>query len=212
MILQPAEPYIFATHLPYPLVPKGGRTIHCFRDQKDVLVSTYHYLNSLLSLKGRVSLNMFAQVWCPQVEMTLKDLLKWWDHRHDDDVLLLFYEDLKEDHDGYVRRIAKFISVDCDDEAFTRIVHTTTHAEMVWNISKFDSRTFAVYIAKKIGDTVADEHVGRVREGGGRSGDGKQLPSDIQAHIDKVWAKIITSKLGFQTYEEMRENWHKEQM
>ena len=36
---QPASPHILATHLQYPLVPKGGKTIYCFREQKDALVS-----------------------------------------------------------------------------------------------------------------------------------------------------------------------------
>ena len=211
---QPAKPYILATHLPYPLVPKRGKLIYCYREQKDVLMSAYHYLDSLLALKGRVNVNTFAQVWYHQVEKNLEDLLMWWEHRHDENVLFLFYDDLLEDHTGSVRLIAKFINIDCDEDAFARVVHTTTHAEMARNSSKFESCSFAVEIAKMIGESQAasgSDYVGRVRKTGGRSGDGQQLTSEVQVHIDQQWHDIVTSKLGFQNLNEMRQDWHKEQ-
>ena len=87
---QPASPRILATHLQYPLVPKGGKTIYCFREQKDALVSAYYHLNSMFLLKGRVLLSNLALSVMPQVEKNLNDLLLWWEHRHDDDILMLF--------------------------------------------------------------------------------------------------------------------------
>ena len=61
------------------------------------------------------------------VAMVLNGLLVWWEHRNDDDVLFLFFDDLKEDHDGCVNCIAQFIGVDCDEALLTHVVHTTTH-------------------------------------------------------------------------------------
>ena len=56
------------------------------------------------------------------------------------------------------------------------------------------------------------EFVGRVRKDGGKSGEGKQkLPIEIQQRIDQMWQEIVTSKLGFQNLQEMREAWKKEQ-
>ena len=63
-------------------------------------------------------------------------------------MLLLFYDDLKEDHIECVRRIAKFMGVDCDEETIARVVHTTTHAEMVKHHSKFDNQGQILMIAK----------------------------------------------------------------
>ena len=40
---QPVKPRIFITHLRYPLVPVGGRRIHCFRDPKDSILSDYYF-------------------------------------------------------------------------------------------------------------------------------------------------------------------------
>ena len=207
---QPAKPRIFATHLPHQVIPKGGRLIYCFRDQKDSLLSSYHFLNTLIALRGRVSLSIFAQHYSfEQIEFRLKDLVVWWEHRHDDNLLLLFFDDLMEDHAGCVRRIAKFMGVDCDEDAVARVVHTTTHSEMARHYSKFSVRRFAEVLAEKIGEEPPPEGelVSRVRKDGGKSGEGKQkLPVEVQQHIDQMWQEIVTLKLGFQNLQEMREN------
>ena len=209
---QPAEPRVFFSHTVYPSIPKGGKIINCHRDMKDVAYSSYWFLDTMLSLKGRVSLPIFAKAMVAGdfVKMRLQDLLLWWDHRHDDDVLLLFFDDLKEDHAGCVRRIAKFTAIDCDEEVLARVVHTTTHAEMSRHHSKFDSRNQAVLFAKKIGEEPPAEFAGRVRKGGGRSGDGQALPPEVQQYIEEQWQEIVTAKLGFRNLKEMREAWHKE--
>ena len=211
---QPAKPRILATHLTYPLIPKGGRNIYCFRDQKDMLVSACYYADWVLSLNGRVSLPNTALALMPQVEINLHDLVLWWEHRHDDDILLFFYDDLLKDHAGSVHRIAKFIGVDCDEDTLARVVHTTTHAEMARNHRKFDTHAIAMHIAQKAGDTLlpVNERVERVRKNGGRSGDGRRLPAEIQQRVDKLWLDIVTPKLGFSNLQEMREAWHKEQL
>ena len=209
---QPVKPHIFLTHLSYPFVALGGRRLYCFRDQKDALLSAYRFMDSFLSLKGRVTLPIFSSVWIQSVEHRFKDLLVWWEHRHEPDLLLLFFDDLKEDHAGCVRRIAKHINVDCDEETISRIVHTTTHAEMVKHHNKFESRKFASIIAEKLGETVLPqgEYVGRVRRDGGKSGQGQQLPLDVKQRIDQLWKEIVTAKLGFKDLDEMREAWKKE--
>lgn len=211
---QPAEPHIFMSHLPYAGIPSGGRKIHCYRDPKDALVSHYHFLDSFLSFNGRVSLDVFAQVDIQRgaVSIYLVDLLEWWEHRHDPDVLFLFYDDLKEDHIGCVRRIAKFMGVDCSEEVIMRVVHTTTHAEMLRHSSKFDLHSVVHNIAKRFreGNEEDNTMVGRVRKGGGKSGEGQLLPPDIKEHIDQKWEETVTAKLGFKSLNEMRLYWKKE--
>ena len=144
----------------------------------------------------------------------LNDLLLWWKNHHEDDILLFFFDDLLEDHAGSVRRIAKFIGVDCNEDALVRVVHTTTHAEMARQHNKFDSHKIRMDIARKAGDTLPpeNERVERVRKNGGKSGDGRQLPAEIQQRVDQLWLEIITPKLGFGDLQEMRKAWHKEQL
>ena len=212
---QPAFPYIYGTHLPYPLVPDGCRKIFSFRDPKDVIVSAWHCMDSLIALKGRVTLPLFAyECGLHYIEKHLVDLVPWWNHRNDQDLLLIFFDDLKEDHAGTVCRIAKFMGVDLDDEAIARVVHTTSHAEMSrHSSSKFDTRKLSLMLTEKFGDKPPpeEEFTGRVRKDGGKSGEGKEkLPDEVQLLIDQMWQEIVTSKLGFKNLREMRDAWKTE--
>ena len=212
-VIQPAEPRVFLTHFTYERVPKGGRLIYCFRNPTDLLYSLYLFIDTMWLLKGRVSLKTCLDFF-GSIQFTaiyLRDLLVWWEHRHDEDVLILFFDDLLEDHMGCVRRIAKFIGAQhCDDETIARVVQTTTHAEMAKNHSKFDNHSIIKACAPLWGDSVPSKLVGRVRTDGGRSGDGQKLPVEVQQRIEKEWQDIIMPKLGFNNFQEMREEWKNE--
>lgn len=130
-------------------------------------------------------------------------------------MLIVFFDDLKEDHEGCVRRIAKFMGIECDYDVIARVVHTTTHAEMARHHSKFGVRRFATVVAEKLGESPPPEGepISRVRRDGGKSGEGKEkLPLELQQRIDQMWREIVTAKLGFKDLKEMREAWKREQM
>ena len=207
--VQSADPRIFFTHLPYADIPKGGKLIYCFRDQMDAFYSYYVFINTMAVLKNRVSLSVFADYF-QRLQWTRKhfeDLLVWWEHRNDSNVLFLFYDDLKENHVGCVRRIAKFMGSDCGEAVIASVVHATTHAEMVRHHSKFDMHSIVIANARALGDEPPSELCGGVRKDGGKSGDGTMLPQEVQQSIVNEWREIVTSKLGFQSLASMREAW-----
>ena len=105
----------------------------------------------------------------------MKHLLKWWEHHNDADKLVLFYDNLKEDHAGSVCQIAKFMGMNCNEEVIARVVHTTSHSEMSRHASKFDTAPWPQNIIDKLGEAPVKDgtHVSRVRKDGGRSNDGK---------------------------------------
>ena len=88
---------------------------------------------------------------------------------------IIFFDDLKEDHAGNVRRIATFMGIDLDEDAIARVIHTTSRAEMSRQASKFDTHKIALKMSKMIGEEPVpeSEFVGRVRKDGGKSGEGK---------------------------------------
>lgn len=212
-MVQPAEPRVFLAHYPYDRTPKGGKLIYIFREQKDAFFSWYNYLDTEIVLKGRVSMDVFVDIFMNNAHWTannMRTMLEWWDHRHDDDVMFTFYDDLMDNRAECVRRIAKFIGVVCDEETVARVVRTTSHAEMAKHHSKFDNHSIVAITAKSIGDVPPVEISGRVRKDGGRSGDGRKLPLDVQTRIDDEWRDIVTAKLGFRNFQEMRVAWEKE--
>ena len=212
-LIQPAAPRIFATHKAHGLVPRGGKIIVCFRDPIDVIYSAILFLDSQMLLKGRVAMPLLCMSVIDKWKVFYPSLLYWWEHRNDEDVLLLFFDDLKEDHSGSVRRIAKFIGVDCSEEEIGRVVHTTTHAEMVRHYSRFDNHNFVRALSNIIGDVPQSEVVGRIRKGGGKSGEGGEfLPQEFKQEIIKLWQEFVETKLGFKDMNEMRLAWKKEKL
>ena len=209
-MVQPAEPRVFLSHYSYDTVPKGGKLIYIFRDQKDAFYSWYQYLDTEIVLKGRVSMPVFAEVFMNRAHWTannMRNMLVWWEHRHDDDVMFLFYDDLKEKRAECVSRIAEFMGVVCD---VARVVSTTSHEEMVRHHSKFDNHSIIAITAKNVGDIPPVEISGRVRKNGGKSGDGCKLPIELQKRIDEEWNDIVTPQLGFRSVGEMRDALDKE--
>ena len=213
---QPAEPRLYVTRFTdYHVVPKSSRMIFLFRDQTDALYSMYRMMDSSLVLKGRVSPSIFARAIIDKgdIRKRFEDLVVWWEKRHHENVLLLFYDDLKEDHAGSVRRIAKFMGANCDDDVIVRVVDTTTHAEMSKHSFRFDFPIFTHALAKKLGEESVygtTDYVGRIRKDGGKSGDGKVLSADVKESIEELWSEIVTANLGFKNMQEMRKQWLKE--
>ncbi len=91
-----------------------------------------------------------------------------------------------------------------------------THANAVNKLSALSNGPFVLnwYKAtrlKMLGEDPPTEYHSRVRRDGGRSGDGKIIPPDVQQCITDQWKEIITAKLGFENLKDMRDAWHKEQ-
>ncbi|XP_014679401.1 PREDICTED: sulfotransferase 1C4-like [Priapulus caudatus] len=59
--------------------------------------------------------------------------LSFWEHKDDDNVLLIYYEDMKKDHEGHVRRIGRFLGRELTDEQVEGIVAHTTFDAMKKN-------------------------------------------------------------------------------
>ncbi|RMX49334.1 hypothetical protein pdam_00014438 [Pocillopora damicornis] len=98
------SPRVFKSHLPYDLVPKG-----CGQAAKPQ--ARYIYVM------------LYYGPWFDHV-------LSWWKHKDDPDVLILKYEDMKEDLLGTIRKIATFIGKELPLETLERIVSQTSFNAM----------------------------------------------------------------------------------
>jgi aryl sulfotransferase len=57
-------------------------------------------------------------------------LNSFWAHRHEPNVLFVHFDDLKDDLDGEMRRVATFLNVDVDDVLWPQLVDQCTFASM----------------------------------------------------------------------------------
>ena len=120
--------------------------------------------------------------------------------------LMLFFDDLLEDHAGCVRRIARFIGVDCDEDTLTRVVRTTIHEEMAHHHKK-SPKSLGTPCHQRM-----NMFKGCVTMEEDQVMDNSYLLKSNCTCIDQLWLKIVTPKLGFGNLHEMREALHKEHL
>ncbi|KAK3245586.1 hypothetical protein CYMTET_44848 [Cymbomonas tetramitiformis] len=197
---QVAQPRMFKTHCWREHCPKGAKYIIVVRDPIDVAVSFYKFFEGWFFEPGELDISEFVQDFIlkrgkPSSQMEnasyWEHLLSWWPHRHDSNVLWLFYEDMLEDLEGTVRKVAKFI--DCgtkDDAIIEEAVKRSSFKFMSENSHKFDEhvskrlRNPAMGLPPDAGSTGS-----KVRQGSKGSGKVK-LPEDIQAALYAKWAPV----------------------
>ncbi|XP_030551764.2 cytosolic sulfotransferase 5-like [Rhodamnia argentea] len=122
-----APPRLFATHLPYSLLPQSVRNSKCklvylCRNPKDSFISLWHFVNKLMpEEKGRTPLPDCLDKFC----RGLSTFGPFWEHvlgyhkvrsEMPEEVLFLTYEEMKEEPRVHVRRLADFVGCPFSDE------------------------------------------------------------------------------------------------
>jgi hypothetical protein len=196
----------FKSHLNYHDIPKGGRYLISVRDPKDVLVSFFHFLEGWFFEAGSISISEFAREFYMANQGPHSywyHLASWWEQRHQENVLLLCYEDMKRDLPGTVQAIAHFVGLELDDALQEIVVRQSSLNFMQAHIGKFDD-----HLVHEKADALLQLPPGgsstKVRSG--RVGDNRvELPEDISAEMDAVWREEIEAKLGLATYQALRD-------
>jgi hypothetical protein len=115
------SPRFFKTHAWERDCPKFPKTIVVIRKPEDVVVSFYKFFEDWFFEPGTIDLDVFArEFWLargvPPSKMQnasyFVHLISWYQRRNDPDVLFVCFEDLLDDLEGQVRRIARFVSND----------------------------------------------------------------------------------------------------
>ncbi|CAE7739672.1 SULT4A1, partial [Symbiodinium sp. CCMP2592] len=210
---QVASPRLFKSHLRFRSCPEDVKRIYCFRDIKDVLVSDWAFTASILESDVPLDSYAFMRVVPGGVDRALKDLCDWWEHRHDPQVCLLFFDDLLEDRFECVRRLQRFLDLEEDPGLASTVAAQSSHEFMSRpeNHSKFDDHKIVQEIDRLRGLRRSRPLTGKVRHGGGRSGQGAVLlPDSVQSWIDWRWKCIVQHRLGFANPAEMRAVWARE--
>jgi hypothetical protein len=116
------SPRLFATHFAYALFPEsvlgsGSKFVYIWRDPKDVLISKWYFMNKIKPKDlPPLTLHEAFELFCDGVS----DYGPFWDHvlgywnaslKFPDKILFLKYEELKNEPEVYVKRLAEFMGV-----------------------------------------------------------------------------------------------------
>jgi hypothetical protein len=201
---QVAAPRAFKTHLPWDLVPKGGRNIYIVREPGDVLVSFYHFLEGMTFEEGSIDLDTFA------LELFLarspagrywEHVRSWWQERARSDVLFLCYEDMQADLRAAVARIAAFMGTATDDDLLDLVTRQASFEFMRAHQTQFDDHPTTLAMCRMLGYPPARTTKVRAGRVGARH---DELSPRIAAMLDAEWQREIAGPLGLRSYAHLR--------
>lgn len=204
---QVANPRLYKSHVSWHDIPKGCRYICSFRHPYDALISFYRFFEGWFFESGTISLEALTHWRWPRDKVDNQGywyhFISWWEQRHNQDVLLLCYEDMKADLPGTVQRIAHFMGIDLDDSLLNIVARQSSRDFMLAHKHQFDE-----HIMREIGDKRAGLppalDSSKVTPGNSNH-DRHQLSQVIKEELDDIWREQIQSKFGFGNYEEIRQ-------
>ncbi|UYV68927.1 hypothetical protein LAZ67_6001683 [Cordylochernes scorpioides] len=106
------QPKIIKTHLPFSKIPKSkeAKYIYIARNPKDLVTSYYHHRKSMI--QNLINFDQFLNRYLSH-ELNygdhIKHILEWYDHRHEQNILMLTYEQVLSDKKKAILEIAKFL-------------------------------------------------------------------------------------------------------
>ena len=217
-MVQKGFPRCFKTHYWYPYCPKGARYIWCVREPCAVAYSYFRMFQGWFFQPGEVSVEDYVRErWLSKGEpRKLTDrasyfhhLASWWPHRNDPNVLLVFYEDLKECYESSVRSVAEFMGI-TDEGCIQVALERGTFEFMKRHSDKFGQKIIQKYYNVRAGlPETAGMRKSKVRTGSATEGQ-EMLSAEIRSEIQKKWESIVTPVTGCANYQELRDSWRKE--
>ena len=161
------RPTVFFTHAPYQILPKGvsekrNKVIHISRNPKDVLVSWYHF-SQILTNSKKASWDELFSTFLSGGNFSLKtwmyNLQYWYKYKDEPNILLIQYEDMKENLETVISRIANFLSTSLTTDQIKRIVSLVSVKSMQENpkldvlVTSYMDRSKGRFIRKgEVGD------------------------------------------------------------
>ena len=217
---QRAEPRLYKTHFTEASCPKGGKYITVVRHPYDVTASEYKFVSGWLFAEEDIGPDHFIQQVTlkgpiPQTitgeasrnTTPLDHYMGWWPRRHDKDVLFVFYEDMKEDLEREVKRVAEFIGVD-DASAVETALKRSTFDYMYEHREQFNDSLVKTARNGPMGLLPsAGMQLGKVATSGGKR---HLLNDNTRGLLDAAWENTCLPVTGAKDYEEWRRMWQAE--
>jgi len=213
---QPAAPRVFKSHLEWPKLSvapfEKSKLVYCFRDVKDQLISFWKFIPPIVHSEISCWAFTTGMVVSGMVDKGLNNLCDFWEHRDDERVCFLFFDDLKEYHEESVVRVQRFMGLGNDENLTKRVVSQSTHEYMSRpdQSKKFDDHKIVFAMDKRRGITRTMPLTGKVRKDGGKIGSGDALPQAVKDWVDWRWKCIVLPRTGFVDLASMRRAWRAE--
>lgn len=149
--------------------------------------------------------NPLSKTTLPPFPFSVKLLI--FHSRHDSNVLFLFYEDMKDDLENVVRKVAAFIGIG-DEERIKKTVEMSSFEFMKKYMSTKFSELSARYRNTVCG--VAHDATPVLVDSGSTTKGRDALDEATKKAIQSKWREVVTRQIGFDDYEELRNAYKRE--
>lgn len=179
----PTQLRVIKTHLRFGKIEynDAGKYVWVVRDPKDVFVSSYHFVQTLLFGPLMPSLEEWLEIFLSEDSFYgswAEHLHSGWQARERDNVLFLTFEEMKRDRTGSIDRIAGLMNVELASVERDQVIRQSSFEYMKAIGEKFDSTGLSPPWAQSHGTMVRRGRVG---------GSGELLSQDQQRRIDAYW-------------------------
>lgn len=191
------EPRTIKSHLPLSLLPqdmtKTSKVVYVARNPKDVVVSFHHHCRMFKNHNYVGSFEDFVQYFVNDdllygpYWLHLKEA---WEKREEPNVHFIFYEDLKSDNVGELKKLDKFLGTNLTDKQLENISHYTSFSQM----KERDNTVSGGSAGDFMNLDVVEKDGGFFRKGNVGDWKGKYTP-ELEAKIDD-WIKKHLNDFG----------------
>jgi aryl sulfotransferase len=116
----------------------------------------------------------------------------WWPLRHAKNVLLLHFSDMKADHEGSVREIARFLGFRPTAKQWPKILEYTSFAWMKAHEDKFELRTIGPVPVLDSGAMMRKGRVGAAKDDG--------VTPEISADVARIGREVLKDDAAFEWF------------
>lgn len=191
---QRANPRGFKSHLEYDQLPRGARYINVIRDPLDAAYSAFKFMEGWYLEVGAVDPEVFVLAGTKDARY-FKHFASWWPHRNDENVLLLCYEHMRENHKKVISDIAEFAGIPLDDELMAITLEHSGLEFMQAHKDRFDDAMLRAQSEQEglpEGSDSAKVRAGRVGE--------FQFSGAVRERFDALWQEYLAPVTGFTSY------------
>jgi hypothetical protein len=206
---QKAEPRLFKSHAIFETTPNlEGKTrfVVTLRDPHDTELSLmkfmWRYFGHDKDMNSDDYKKFTSQIPTPDFASFTAS---WWRQRHNPQVLLMPYDDLKKDLAGCVQKMSKFLNgKPLSEDELAKVLHLCSFEYMSNNQDKFTGDNISQFLSKETNIEHLKPVGGMVRLDGGQVGQGKMLlNADVRQYVDDRWKEIMEKEHGIKSYQEL---------
>lgn len=208
-------PRLFKSHESFATVPKGGKYVYVARNPLEVVISKYEFLLSVakMTVDDVPFEEFFTKSFLGGRGRIWEHYLSFIEQKDNPNVLWMFYEDLLEDREQCIIKLAAFAGISLDDELKGIVMHQSAFQFMKEHNDQFDDHFVLGFGWKRINATLpeadridlSDARANKVNKGGGREKAPRLKLSDTQIQaMNDAWTEVIGATTGIKSYADLR--------